>query len=64
MVLFLFSRLNDGNASFRCLLLLQYPQLTQPLNFLDEGILCVFFGTGKAQLWFCLKRDRLSFSVN
>ncbi len=36
--------------SFRCLLLLHYPQLTQCLNFFDEGILCIF-GTGKAQPW-------------
>jgi hypothetical protein len=39
MVLFLFGTLNDGNASFSYLLSLQYPQFTQPLNFLDEGIL-------------------------
>jgi hypothetical protein len=31
------------------LLLPQYPQFTQPLNF-DEGILYVF-STGKAQPW-------------
>ncbi len=37
-------------CSFRRLLLLQYPQFSQPLNFFDEGILCIF-GTGKAWPW-------------
>ncbi len=43
-VLFLISTLNDGDA-FRCLLLLQYPQFTQPLNLMR--VFCVFLALGK-----------------
>ena len=43
-VLFLISTLNDGNA-MRCLLLLQYPQFTQPLNL--TRVFCVFLALGK-----------------
>ncbi len=47
-VLLLISTLNDGDA-IRCLLLLQYPQFTQPLNLMR--IFCVCFSTGNARLW-------------
>jgi hypothetical protein len=42
--MFLISTLNDGNA-IRCLLLLQYPQFTQPLNLIR--VFCVFLALGK-----------------
>jgi hypothetical protein len=43
-VLFLISTLNDGDA-IRRLLLLQYPQFTQPLNLMR--VFCVFLALGK-----------------
>jgi hypothetical protein len=43
-VLFLISTINDGNA-IRRLLLLQYPQFTQPLNLMR--VFCVFLAPGK-----------------
>ncbi len=43
-VLFLISTLNDGDA-IRRLLLLQYPQFTQPLNLMRVS--CVFLALGK-----------------
>ena len=43
-VLFLINNLNDGDA-IRRLLLLQYPQLTQPLNLM--WVFCVFLALGK-----------------
>jgi hypothetical protein len=43
-VLFLISKLNDGNA-IRHLLLLQYPQFTQPLNLMR--VFCMFLALGK-----------------
>jgi hypothetical protein len=45
MGLFLFGTLNNGDASFRPLLLFQYPQFTQPLNLMKVS--CVFLALGK-----------------
>jgi hypothetical protein len=43
-VLFLISTLNDGDA-ISCLLSLQYPQFTRPLNLMR--VFCVFLALGK-----------------
>jgi hypothetical protein len=63
MVLFLISTLSDRNA-IRCLLLLQYPQVMQPLNLMR--VPCVFLALGKlgyGEVFSSfIKGDRLSFS--
>ena len=62
-VLFLISTLNDGDA-IKCVLLLQYPQFTQPLNLMR--VFYEFLALGKlgyGEVFFSLMiGDRLSFS--